>query len=118
MLKLPAQIFYARLLLALAGGGFCAAISYFHWVQPMDRIFYDVFNEQSPMSTPDDIVIVAMDERSLRELGRWPWPREKHVELLRKLKTAGVAAAAMDILFAEREANYPEIDKLLAEASR
>lgn len=115
-MKFPAQIFYARLLLALAGGTFCAAISYFHWVQPLDRIFYDVFNEQSPMSTADDIVIVAMDERSLRELGRWPWPREKHVELLRKLKTAGVAAVAVDILFAEREANYPEIDNLLAEA--
>lgn len=117
-MKLPAQFFYARLLLALAVGVFCAALTYFHWVKPLDRMVYDTFNEISHMSLADDIVIVAIDENSLRELGRWPWPREKHVELLRQLSAAGVAAVAMDILFAEKDNNYPQVDTLLADAIR
>jgi len=113
--KLPAQFFYARLLLAIVVGVFSAALTYFHLVKPLDRMVYDAFNEVSHMSVADDLVIVAIDENSLRELGRWPWPREKHVELLRRLSAAGVAAVAMDILFVENDSNYPEVDALLAE---
>ena len=115
-MKVPGQIFYGRLLLALAGGLFCAALSYFNGVQALDRMVYDAFNEAVPLPPAHDIVIVAIDERSLQELGRWPWPREKHVELLRKLLEAGSAAVAIDILFAEEDANYPEVDQLLARA--
>ena len=116
LVKLPAHLFYARLLLALGVGLFCAALTHLHWVRPLDRMVYDIFNEIIPMPMADDIVIVAIDEASMRELGRWPWPREKHVELFRQLETAGVAAVAMDILFAEKDANYPQVDTLLAEA--
>ena len=115
-MKPPAQIFYFRLLLALAGGLLCAALASLHWIVPLDRMVYDFFNESNPMPIADDIVIVAIDENSLRELGRWPWPREKHVELLRQLKLAGAAAVGLDILFTEAEADYPEVDVLLAEA--
>ncbi len=115
-MKIPAKFFYARLLLAFGVGLFCIALTRFHWVKPLDLMVYDLFNEISPMTMADDIVIVAIDEHSLQELGRWPWPREKHVELLRQLKTAGVAAVAMDILFVEKDANYPQVDTLLAEA--
>jgi len=114
--RIPDQIFYGRLLLALAGGLLCAAMSYFHWVQPLDRMLYDIFNEANPMPLAEDIVIVAMDERSLQKLGRWPWPREMHVELLRQLHAVGARAVALDILFAEADAGYPEVDTLLAAA--
>lgn len=113
---MPTQIFYGRMLLALAGGLFCAALSYFQWVQPLDRIVYDFYNETSFPANVDDIVIVAIDERSLLELGRWPWPRERHVELLRQLRAAETSAVAMDILFTEPTPEYPQVDNLLAQA--
>lgn len=49
-------------------------------------------------------------------MGRWPWPRENHVELLRRLKAANVRAVAVDILFAEAYSDYPEVDRMLAAA--
>lgn len=114
-MKIPAQLFYGRLLLALVGGLFCAALSWFNWVQPLDRVIYDIFNETAALDYAPDIVIVAVDEDSLMELGRWPWPRENHVELLRQLGAAGASAVAMDILFAEAYQEYPEVDELLAD---
>ena len=68
------------------------------------------------MPEAPDITIVAIDERSLLELGRWPWPRENHVELLRKLEKSDVAAVALDLLFVEPYQDYPATDDMLAEA--
>ncbi len=114
-MRIPAQLFYGRLLLALVGGLFCGALSWFDWVQPLDRVIYDIFNETTPLEYASDIVIVAVDEDSLLELGRWPWPRENHVELMRQLGAAGASAVAMDVLFAEAYQEYPTVDQLLAD---
>lgn len=112
-MKTPMQLFYGRVLLALLGGTFCGLLYWFHWVQPLDRAIYDAFNESATLALADDVVIVAVDEESLAELGRWPWPRENHVELLRQLRKANVAGVAIDILFAEPYRDYPEVDNLL-----
>ncbi|AZR73840.1 hypothetical protein BBF96_10850 [Anoxybacter fermentans] len=45
------------------------------------------------------IVIVGIDENSLKELGRWPWPRETHIALLKELKKAGAKVVGMDLIF-------------------
>ncbi len=47
------------------------------------------------------VAIVAVDEKSLTEQGRWPWPRSKLATLVDKLSAAGVAAIGFDILFPE-----------------
>ncbi|NND68545.1 MAG: CHASE2 domain-containing protein [Halioglobus sp.] len=111
-----ARLVYGRLLLTLVGACFCAALHWFNWLQPVDRMIYDTFNEAMPAPEAPDITIVAIDEKSLRELGRWPWPRENHVELLRQLDRADVSAVAMDLLFVEPYIDYPEVDQLLAQA--
>jgi adenylate cyclase len=49
------------------------------------------------------VVIVAIDEASLKTLGRWPWPRNVLADLLRRLQQAGTAAVAFDIIFSEPE---------------
>lgn len=108
--------FASRLLLALGSGLFCAVLAWFELVLPLDRLIYDAANESTALPVADDVLIVAVDERSLLELGRWPWPRERHVELLRRLDQAGVQAIAMDVIFAEPDADYPEVDTLLAAA--
>ena len=45
--------------------------------------------------------IVAIDERSLAEMGQWPWPRSRLAELTEKLGGLGAAAIAFDVIFAE-----------------
>jgi CHASE2 domain-containing sensor protein len=45
-----------------------------------------------------DIVFVAVDDSSLREVGRWPWPRRKHAELIDRLSQAGAKRTFLDII--------------------
>ncbi len=57
-----------------------------------------------------ETVIAAIDEKSLSELGRWPWPRSTIAKLVDTLKGYGAKAVGMDIVFAEPE----ETDNILA----
>jgi len=53
------------------------------------------------------VVIVAIDEKSLKAEGRWPWPRTHLAKLISRLTEAGVAVVAVDILFPEKDAYVP-----------
>jgi adenylate cyclase len=48
------------------------------------------------------VLVVDIDERSLREIGPWPWPRETVARLLDALGAAGVRLQVLDIVFPER----------------
>lgn len=104
-----------RLLLALLGGLLCATVDWFDLLSPIDLSLYDLANEALPLSLNEELLIVSIDEQSLLELGQWPWARERHVELLRRLDAANVRAIALDLVFAERSQHAPEVDILLAE---
>mgnify|MGYP002078641057 FL=1 len=47
------------------------------------------------------ILLVQIDEESLAELGRWPWPRSIHARLIDQLTEGGVAQVGYDVLFVE-----------------
>ena len=60
------------------------------------------FNIRGSTKPPSDIVVVAMDELSYRNLNvplNQAWPRSLHARLLQKLKEYGVKKVAFDILF-------------------
>jgi diguanylate cyclase (GGDEF)-like protein len=61
-------------------------------------------------------VIVAIDEKSLARLGRWPWSRRVHAQLLEQLTRQGVRAVGFDILMIEAETDDAEADQKLAQA--
>ncbi len=61
-----------------------------------------------------DIAIVAIDDKSIAELGRFPWNRTQYVRLIEKLSAAGAKALLVDALFSERETE--EIDSSFAAA--
>ena len=61
-----------------------------------------MFTLRGPLPPPEPIVIVAIDEPSMAEIGRqWPWPRSLHAQLIQKLNKAGARVIGFDILFAE-----------------
>jgi len=72
------------------------------------RMFY-----RGPIKHDNNIAIVAIDEKSLSELGRWPWSREVIARLVMGLKEYGVKTVGFDIVFSEPEG---EADRLLAQA--
>ncbi len=61
-----------------------------------------------------DIVIIAIDDKSLSEIGFWPWSRQVHAHLLGKLRQA--RAVGFDIVFADSNPNQPNDDKTFARA--
>ena len=64
----------------------------------------------------DEVVIVAIDARALRELGRWPWSRSVLAVAVDRMKQVGVRAIAMDIALSERIKEDPEGDDALVAA--
>lgn len=64
------------------------------------------------------VVVVDIDRRSLEAIGPWPWPRATMAALVEAVAAARPALAAIDVLFAERDAKTAEGDSLLARAAR
>ncbi len=87
------------------------------WAPPdrLSNVLYDSVQRAAPRPAGEGILIIAIDNRSLAELGRWPWPREHHVALVRRLGTAGVRAIGYDVLFLEPYA-APHVDEALGAA--
>ncbi len=76
--------------------------------QRLELLAYDVRLRLSmDTDVPQDkrITIVDIDEKSLREEGRWPWSRSKMANLLENLHDAGAVVIAIDVIFSEAERN-------------
>ena len=95
-----------------------AVLSYFNGLGRLDQSIYDQFLQRQNHAARDDIIIVAIDDYSLKELGKWPWPRSHHAQLINKISAANPLAIGVDILFPEAEPIVNEIngDLLLANA--
>lgn len=81
-----------------------------------DNLIYDALARASVHKPLDDIVIVGIDNRSITAVGRWPWPRARHAELLMRLGGMEPRAIAYDVLFLEPDRQGA--DGLLADAIR
>lgn len=84
-------------------------------MERVDLAVYDAALRLDGAQAHPDILIVAVDEASLSALGRWPWPREHHAQLLRTLAATRPRAVALDLLFTE-PAERPATDDALAGA--
>lgn len=66
---------------------------------------YQNFMPRERVSAP--VVIVEIDERSLAELGQWPWPRSLIAKLVDDIGTMQPAAIALDIIMPEVDRSSP-----------
>lgn len=84
----------------------------------IDNLIYDIAQKLTNRAIPQDVVIVAIDEESLSRIGRWPWSRRTHAQLIERLHNSGATAIGLDILFSEPQQEDPQADMLLANALR
>jgi adenylate cyclase len=76
-----------------------------------DLAFDYAMKRRGPESpTRARVAVVAIDERSLGEVGRWPWLRSKVADLVRAIRKAGARVVAIDLLMAEPSQSPPECD--------
>ncbi|MCP4979018.1 MAG: CHASE2 domain-containing protein [Gammaproteobacteria bacterium] len=73
--------------------------------QSLERSFYDWGVGSTDRLPSDKIVVIAIDDESINNIGRWPWPRDLHAELINRLSEGGAKVIGQTVLFLE-----PQID--------
>ena len=106
----------SRLLIALGASAIVACLILTGLVARMDQWLYDRLGPLVSQEADNRIVVVAIDEKSLGELGRWPWSRRQHARLIDELGRIGVRGIGLDLLLSEPALFDPEGDALLARA--
>ncbi len=54
------------------------------------------------------VVVVDIDEKSLEQVGQWPWPRSEVARLVDRLTAMGAIAIGFDVVFAEPDRLSPD----------
>src|SRR5712691_6047352 len=74
------------------------------WLHRLELLASDLrFRVRGPMVAGPEVVIAAIDEQSVDELGRWPWPYTVQAQLLRRLTSYGAAAIGYDVVFSSSD---------------
>lgn len=82
---------------------------------PTDSFIYEKFITLASPPIDSRILLVAIDDASITAIGRWPWPRKVHTQLLNKLAPLTPKAVLYDATFTER-APDPQVDERLGNA--
>ncbi|MDE2604387.1 MAG: CHASE2 domain-containing protein [Burkholderiales bacterium] len=67
----------------------------------LERRFYDYATTRAGGKPSDRIAIIAIDDQSIANVGRWPWPRDVHAELIDKLAAAHAKTIVHTAFFLE-----------------
>ena len=71
----------------------------------MERRFYDFASTSNSRQPSDRIAVIAIDDQSIANLGRWPWQRDVHAKLIDLLAQAKAKTIVHTVFFTE-----PQID--------
>ena len=67
----------------------------------LERRYYDFASTRSDRTPSDRVAIIAIDDESIANIGRWPWPREVHARLIDQLAAAGAKTVSHTAFFFE-----------------
>ncbi len=71
---------------------------------------FDLFQVLRPRSqTSFPVVIVDIDEASLKEIGQWPWPRTTVADLVTRITQLGAVTIGFDVIFSEPDRMSPAV---------
>jgi adenylate cyclase len=69
--------------------------------------FFQVLRPRPQTAFP--VVIVDIDEASLKAIGQWPWPRTTVADLVTRITQLGAAAIGFDVVFSEPDRMSPAV---------
>ena len=72
-------------------------------LEGLERDTYDLGVKLSSRDPGNQIAVVAIDDESIKNIGRWPWSREIHAQMIDKLKAAGAKVIGSTIFYAEAQ---------------
>src|SRR3989442_3815374 len=78
-------------------------------IEGLERFAYDWGVRASARTPSDKISVIAIDKRSIDNIGRWPWSREIHAKMIDALAKAKAKVIGYTVFFSE-----PQLDPGLA----
>ncbi len=75
------------------------------FLQSLERSAYDFSVRSSTRIPSDKIAVIAIDDESIANIGRWPWPRDIHARMHEILTEGGAKVIGQTVFFIE-----PQID--------
>ena len=101
--------------LALLLAVFMLAVGQSDPIQSLERKAYDMGVRATERTPSPDVAVIAIDDASIANLGRWPWPRDLHARMTDLLAGAKARVIGNTIFFYEPEAGAGQqyINKLL-----
>jgi eukaryotic-like serine/threonine-protein kinase len=101
---LLSDLFFGILLTLFVAGSYITGSAA---LESLELKFYDIRARflQTADQPPTEIAVVAIDDDSLAQLGRWPWPRGRVADMVEKLSSYGPKVIGLNILFAEPDQN-------------
>src|SRR5215510_6428870 len=82
-------------------------------IQSLERKAYDLGVRATDRTPSDRIAIVAIDDASIQNIGRWPWPRDVHAKVTDLLSAGKAKVVGTLVFFTE-----PQLDPGLAYVNR
>ncbi len=107
----PARTLLVPLLLA----GAAAAVLHFGWAEKLELLTVDLRLRALPAGAPPPLVLVAIDQDSIRDIEAWPFPRTLHARALDALARAGALRVLVDLDFSSPGPD-PAADAAFADA--
>ncbi len=85
----------------LAVSALLATAAWLGYLEGLQRLAYDWGVRQSSAAASEQIAIIAIDDESIDQLGKWPWSRSRHADLLNMLAGGEPKMIAYTIPFDE-----------------
>src|SRR5687767_7837018 len=85
------------------------------FIPGIERDAYDLGVQMTSKPASDKIAVIAIDDTSLANIGRWPWPREVQAKLIDQLSAAKAKVVGYTILLSEaqKDPGLAYVEKML-----
>ena len=83
-------------------------------IKSLERKAYDLGVRASSRTPSERVAVIAIDDTSIANIGRWPWPRDVHAQFVDKLASAQAKVIGYTVFFSEPQVDpaLPYINKL------
>jgi CHASE2 domain-containing sensor protein len=72
-------------------------------IENIERYAYDVGVKASSETPGDKVAIIAIDDQSIANIGRWPWPRTTLANMISSLQQGGAKAIGLPLFLSEAQ---------------
>ena len=85
------------------------------FIPGLERWAYDLGVKMTSKNPSDKIAVIAVDEQSIANIGRWPWPREVQAKLIDQLAAAKAKVIGNTVFFFEpqKDPGLAYVEKML-----